>query len=121
MPERQIDLVYRLLDSQLLDVNGRRCGRVDDFELEGGPGEPVRVVHILSGHGAWAARLPRRWRDLGRRVFGTEIFGENVVRVPWSEVADVDQSIHLRKPAGDLGLGRGDERWGTVLGRLPGS
>lgn len=116
-----MDLVYRLLDSQLIDVEGRRCGRVDDLELDGGPGEPVHVVHILSGHGAWAARLPRRWRRLGRKVFGEEVFGDNVVRVPWSEVERIDESIHLRKPAGDLGLGRGDERLGGVMGRLPGA
>jgi hypothetical protein len=54
-------------------------------------------------------------------VFGEEVFGDNVVRVPWSEVERIDESIHLRKPAGDLGLGRGDERLGGVMGRLPGA
>jgi sporulation protein YlmC with PRC-barrel domain len=119
MAKGKIDLVYRLLDSQLVDVEGRRCGRLDDLELDGAPGEPVHVAHILSGRGAWPARLPRSWRRLGRKVFGEEVFGDNVVRVPWGDVEDIDESIHLRKPASDLGLGRGDERLSRVVGRLP--
>ena len=121
MASEEVDLVYRLLDSQLLDVDGRRCGRLDDIELEGGPGEPVYVLHLLSGRGAWARRLPRRLWRWGRKVFGEEVVGENVARVPWSEVEGVDDTVNLRQPARELGLGRGDDRWGEIVGRWPGA
>lgn len=119
MPEREVDLVYRLLDSQLLDVDGRRCGRADDLEIEGGPGEPAHVLHILSGHGAWPNRLPRRLRRWGRKAFGPEVIGDTVARVPWSEVEDVDDTINLRQPAAELGLARGDDRLARAMGKLP--
>ena len=42
-----------ILDHQLLDKDGRRCGNVDDLALEGGAGEALEVVAILSGPGVW--------------------------------------------------------------------
>jgi hypothetical protein len=119
MAGREIDLVYRLLDSQLLDVDGRRCGRADDMELEGAPGEPTYLLHLLSGHGAWPPRLPRRLRRWGRKAFGAEVVGETVIRVPWSEVEGFDDTINLRRPAGELGLAQGDLRLAPAMRKLP--
>jgi hypothetical protein len=48
-----IDLGLNLLDHQLLDAEGRRCGKVDDLALEGGPGEELQLAAILSGPGVW--------------------------------------------------------------------
>ena len=111
MREREMDLVYRVLDDQILDVDDRRCGRVDDLELDGDVGGPLYLDAILSGRGAWAARLPRGFpRRLGERIFGKRVLGGNVDRVPWSEVADVDTAVHLRGKARELGLGEGDRR-----------
>ena len=45
-----------LLDHQLLDADGRRCGKVDDIALEGAPGGDFEVVAILCGPGVWRAR-----------------------------------------------------------------
>ena len=60
MREDEMDLVYRVLDDQLVDATGRRCGRVDDLEIDARFGEPAYVTRILSGPGAWPGRLPRR-------------------------------------------------------------
>src|SRR5258705_7830443 len=86
---RQIDLVYRVLDEQLVDVDGRRCGRVDDLEFEGDVGAPPRLYAILSGSGTWHRRVPRRLRPLAARVFGRGVVGRDVIRVPWEQVDDV--------------------------------
>jgi sporulation protein YlmC with PRC-barrel domain len=94
----QIDLALKVLDHQLLDGNGRRCGNVDDLEIDGGPGEEPRVTAIVVG------------RRRGKKV-----------RVPWEEVADVDAGIVLRKPAEEYGLGRGDDRVRTWIEKLPGA
>ena len=51
-----LDLGLGILDHQLLDSEGRRCGNVDDLEIEGGPGETPRVVAILSGPDVWRSR-----------------------------------------------------------------
>jgi hypothetical protein len=117
----RMDLVYRVLDEQLVDVEGRRCGRADDLEFEGELGEPPRLAFVLSGSGAWHRRLPRKLRGLGARVFGSGLVGHDLIRVPWSEVESIDTVIHLKGKARDLGLGQGDDRTGRMVERLPDS
>jgi sporulation protein YlmC with PRC-barrel domain len=110
----EIDLGLGVLDHQLMDSEGRRCGNVDDLELEGvATGEP-RVVAILTG--------PPAWR--GRGVFGrlaARIARGELVRVPWGEVAAIKACVHLRKPAKELRLGRGDDRLRPWIEKIPGS
>ena len=71
-PPDLMDLAYRILDDQLVDVDGRRCGRADDLEFEGGLGDPPRLHAILSGSGTWHRRLPRRCATRGR-IFGRSV------------------------------------------------
>ena len=116
-----MDLSYRVLDDQLVDVEGRRCGRADDLEFDGDLGEPPRLQGIESGSGVWRRRLPRRLRPLGERVFGRGVVGHDVIRVPWEEVEDVGTVVKLRAKARDLGLGKGDDRMAKRLEKLPDS
>jgi sporulation protein YlmC with PRC-barrel domain len=111
-----IFVVHRLLDEQLLDSEGRRCGRVDDIELRG---SPPRIAALLVGVGLYPRRLPRGIRRLARRLAGPETWGSNAVRIPWEEVDQIGATVRLRKKAEELGLGEGDdpERW--MVGRLP--
>ena len=118
----RMDLVYRVLDDQLVDVEGRRCGRVDDLEFDGEVGgPPPRLTWILSGSGAWHRRLPRPLRSIGARVFGGGVVGEDLIRVPWSEVDKIETVVDLKAKARDLGLGKGDDRWADLVGKLPDS
>jgi sporulation protein YlmC with PRC-barrel domain len=110
-----IDLGLNLLDHQLLDSEDRRCGKVDDLALEGGPGEELELVAILCGPGVWRSRAgligrAAAWLGGGRRV-----------RIPWDEVAGVGSHVKLRKRAEELGLGGGDDRLRPYLERIPGS
>ena len=115
----QMDLVYRVLDDQLVDVDGRRCGRVDDLEFEGDLGAPPRLRAILSGPGAWHRRLPRPLRPLAERVLGSGVLGRDVARVPWEEVEEVGSVVRLKAKARDLGLGSGDDHLAARIVRLP--
>jgi sporulation protein YlmC with PRC-barrel domain len=117
--EDRMDLVYRVLDDQLVDVDGRRCGRVDDLEIDGEVGGPAYVSSILSGSGTWPQRMPRRLRRLGMRIFGKAVVGRNLMRVPWSQVEDIDTAITLRAPARELGLAQGDDHLAPLIERLP--
>jgi sporulation protein YlmC with PRC-barrel domain len=103
-----------LLDRQLLDSEGRRCGKVDDVALEGAPGGPLEIVAILSG----SAVLRRRAPIAGRlaSLFG----GDGRVRVPWDEVVEFGAHVKLRKTASEYGLGRGDDRLKTFIAKIPG-
>jgi len=115
----RIDLVYRVFDEQLVDVDGRRCGRVDDLEFEGDIGDPPRLHAILSGSGTWHRRLPRPLRALGERIFGVGVSGRDVIHVPWTQVDDISSVVRLKVKARELGLGQGDERNAMLVGKLP--
>jgi sporulation protein YlmC with PRC-barrel domain len=112
---KQIDIGLNVLDHQLLDKDGRRCGNVDDLAIEGGAGEVPEVVAILCGPGYWAERAGRigalaGWIGGGRRV-----------RVPWRDVRKVDSAIELKQSATELGLGRGDDRLRPYADKIPGA
>ena len=112
---KQIDIGLHVLDHQLLDEAGRRCGNVDDLAIEGGVGEVPEVTAILCGPGYWGQRAG--WA--GR--FAGWIGGGRRVRVPWSEVAKVDSAIELKHGATELGLGRGDDRLRPYVDKIPGA
>ena len=112
---KTIDLGLNLLDHQLLDAEGRRCGKVDDIALEGGPGEDLEVVAILCGPGVWRARAGL----IGR--IAAWLGGGGRVRVPWENVDGVDSHVKLRSRAQELGLGRGDDRLRPYIEKIPGS
>jgi sporulation protein YlmC with PRC-barrel domain len=112
---KTIDLGLNLLDHQLLDADGRRCGKVDDIALEGAPGGNFEVVAILCGPGVWRARAG----VIGR--IAAWLGGGGRVRIPWDEVADVSSHVKLHKRAEELGLGRGDDRLRPYIAKIPGS
>jgi sporulation protein YlmC with PRC-barrel domain len=116
MREDQFEIAYRLLDSELIDTDGRRCGRVDDLEIEGEAGSPAHVSAILCGPGAFSARMPRRLRRLSSRLMG-----EDLVRVPWDAVQDIAEVVRLKGRGEELGLGSGDTAAARIVARLPGS
>ncbi len=110
-----LDLGLNVLDHQLLDRDERRCGKVDDLALEGGPGEELVVTAILSGPDVWR----RRSRFLGRLAAWIGRGGRH--RVPWEEVEMVGPHVQLKRAAKELGLGAGDDRLRPFFERIPGS
>jgi hypothetical protein len=112
---KTINLGLNVLDHQLLDSDDRRCGKVDDIALEGGPGEDLEVVAILCGPGVWRARA-----GLIGRV-ASWLGGGGRVRIPWGEVVEVDSHVKLRKGAEVYELGRGDDRLRPYIAKIPGS
>jgi sporulation protein YlmC with PRC-barrel domain len=119
--DERMDLAYRVLDDQLVDADGRRCGRVDDLEFTGGPGDELYLSAILAGRGVWPARLPRPLRRLGARWLGPLVWGSTARRVPWEEVEEVTARVVLRGRAEDLGLAGGDLELAPIVGKLPGA
>ncbi|WP_320671349.1 PRC-barrel domain-containing protein [Patulibacter defluvii] len=121
LAEERVDLAYRILDDQLIDVDGRRCGKVDDLELAGEPGEPLVVSAILTGPAVRRARLPLRVARWLERRRGPLVWGGNALRVPWEQVESITTRVLLRGQAEDLGLAGGDLELSPVIGRLPGA
>jgi hypothetical protein len=109
----EVDIALGVLDHQLVDSEGRNCGKVDDLEISGLDGGAPEVTEILAGGNAWRSR--GRLGRVAARLSGT------AVHVPWSEVAELTSVVTLKRPARELRLGRGDERWARLIGKLPGS
>ncbi len=114
MSATDVDLALGILDHQLVDSDGRRCGNVDDLELEGVREGSPRVSAILTGPPVWRGR---GW--LGR--LAALLARGQTVRVPWNEVERIDSAVHLKRTARELRLGRGDDRARSWVARIPGS
>jgi hypothetical protein len=110
-----IDLGLNVLDHQLVDSEERRCGKVDDLALEGGPGEELRVTAILCGPGVWRARAGL----IGR--IASWLGGGGRSSIPWAEIEEIRSHVKLRKRAPELGLGRGDDRLQPYIAKIPGA
>ena len=108
-----VDLALGILDHQLVDSDANNCGKVDDLEITGLDGDSPEVEEILVGGNAWRSR--GRLGRLAARVSG------NAVHVPWREVDAVSSVVTLRRPAAELRLNRGDDRWAALIRKLPGS
>jgi len=109
----EVDIALGILDHQLVDGDGRNCGKVDDLEIAGLAGGSPEVVEIVVGGNAWKTR--GRLGRLAAKLSG------NAVHVPWTEVESVSSVVKLKRPAAELRLNRGDERWAGLVRRLPGS
>lgn len=119
-PDR-LDAGFHLLDRQLVDVDGRLVGKVDDLELLETDGM-VEISAILSGPGALGPRLGGRlgawvaavWRRL--HPDAEPLPG----RVPIEDVCGLDSAVHLRRSRAELDI-EGFEGWAEakIVSRLP--
>ena len=107
-----VDLALGILDHQLVDAEGRHCGKVDELELGSLQAGTPEVVEILVGGNAW------RTRGLLGRLAAW--FAGDAVHLPWSEVESVSSVVKLKRTAAELRLNRGDERWSRLFTKLPG-
>ena len=113
---QKLDLARGILDHQIVDSEGRRCGKVDDLDLDVPSGERAYVTALLVG--------PRYWRQRVRGPVGrllARLGGGRGTKVPWDAVERVRSAVELSSAAGELGLGRGDDRARPLVERIPGS
>jgi sporulation protein YlmC with PRC-barrel domain len=108
----QLDLALALLDQELVDSHGRRCGRVDDVDLT--DGEPPAVRALLIGPESRSRRVRGPVGLLLRLLDrGDEI------EIPWRAVEDITHVVKLKKPARELRLTAQDDRLRPWLEKVP--
>jgi hypothetical protein len=118
-----MDLVRDLLDTGLIDREGRRLGRVDGVLLELRANRPPRVVAMESGlftmarrlHPAlarWLRRLAARWSPVPLRS----------VRLPMAVCRDIGVDVDVDVDARDDPKLLRFEKWlgRHVIGKIPG-
>ena len=110
----RLDIAQELLDRQLIDSEGARCGMVDEVELEGSPGATLRVRALLVGPRALARRLPALLRPLVR-------FPARTVRIPFEGISFSHGHVVLPRRAREYGLMALEERIGRYVRRMPGN
>ncbi len=126
MAGRVLHPALALLDRQLVDREGRLCGKVDDVELTEPDAAGQRyVAAILSGPGALATRLghPKLGGWLRRQVaFDFPTDRDDPVRIPIAHVADIGNHVTLSLDASEVATAAG-ERWvrDHIISHIPGS
>ncbi|HET7929253.1 MAG TPA: hypothetical protein VFM40_06835 [Actinomycetota bacterium] len=119
-----MDAGLQLLDRQVIDVEGRMAGKVDDLDLEYSdePGAPPRVAAILLGPGALAPRIAGRLGEWISAVYGRVAEEPHPNAVSFGVVKRIDNHVELALPRDDLGI-MGLEDWVRthVISKIPGS
>jgi hypothetical protein len=122
---RVVDAGLELLDRQMIDINERMAGNVDDLELTSpSEGGPPFVTAILAGPGALARRI-------GGHIGGTiasiherlqERGVEGPARISFGAVTSIGSDVRLSVSRKDLEIHR-FERWArdTIIAKIPGS
>ena len=124
MAGRTIDAGLRLLDRQLVDVEGRFAGKVDDLEFTWPDGGAPYVSAILTGPGSLASRVGGRlgaWiESVHHRLHPSETPGP--ASISWGVVHEVGSAILLSAPKSALEVERFEE-WTRdhVISKIPGS
>lgn len=111
-----LHLARDLLDSQLVDVNGRPFGKADGVVLEVPAHGPPRVVALETGAATRLARLPR-WLT---RPFGRWTARADTTRILLADVLAVGREVRVRADATRTPAWRVEARLARWLSRIPG-
>jgi sporulation protein YlmC with PRC-barrel domain len=122
---RSFDAGLSLLDRQVIDVEGRMAGKVDDLELEfPADGRPPFVSAILTGPGALAHRIggrPGVWiESIHARLQESDAEGPGTIS--FGAVQRITSAIELAVHRDDLQTMR-FEAWvrDRIISRIPGA
>ena len=95
-------LVADFLDEQLVDVTGKRAGRIDGIVLELREGKPPRVTFVETSPITLLARFSRRLAE--RYAAFDRRFGKGrcvPFRIPWSRIERTGESCRFDMDAND--------------------
>lgn len=121
---RSVDVNFDLLDRQIVDVDDRNLGRVDDLRLEmPEDGGRPRVTGLLVGPEALGSRFGSR---LGRWIAGVGRLRRGSwepLEIPLDLVDGIGNFVHLRVRWDHEALRSGSRSWfaAHLIERIPGS
>ena len=111
---RRLYGALHLLDRQIVDVDGRLAGKVDDVELEPSEdGDTFHVVAILSGPGALGPRMGGRFGRFVAAVHRRLAEEPRPARLSFGAVTEVDNHVTVGLKRDDLESNRAEE-WTRV-------
>lgn len=120
----EVDAYYELLDRQIVDVNGRMLGKVDDLEVQQRDDGRIFVTGILTGPGAHGPRVggalgsiaTASWSRLSGRP------ADAPRRIDMDRVTELDTVVRLDIDRGSVDID-GFEVWmrERIISALPGA
>lgn len=116
-----MNLVRDLLDTQVVDRNGRLLGRVDGIVLENGTHNAPRLAAILIGPTALGFRLHPtlgRWIAAAERAWGLP--RQRPVRIDAVHIVGIGRRIKTDVAASDTAAYSVEHRVRAWLARIPG-
>ncbi len=108
-----------VLDEQLFDRHGTRCGKADGIVLALRSGRPPQVLAIEAGGPAPVRRL---WKPLARLLLrAVRRWGlREPYRIPWDRVKETGLKVVVDIDAAGTPLMRWEDRVrATIIGRIP--
>src|SRR5689334_9448603 len=115
-------IVGDLLDTQVVDRNGREIGRVDSVILEYRDDGSARISAIEIGFISFARRLHPfigRCARAIETILGVE--GERPVRIPWSKVISFENDIKVDLTATETPVSALEQRARKIVSSIPGA
>lgn len=114
--KRTLPLIPLLLNAQILDKDGNQCGKVDDIELTGAVGKPVKITAVLVGVSAWNGKHKGFVRSLIAKIAGEQ----QTIRIPWKDIAENIPTMRLTKKGKELGFWERENKLEKWLAKIPG-
>lgn len=118
-----LDAGFQLLDRQIVDVDGRMAGKVDDLlvEFSEEPHTQPRVVAIMLGPGALAPRIAGRFGASIAAAYGRATEEPRPHQISFGVVKRIDNHVELVLPRDELGImGPEEWVWTQVISKIPG-
>ena len=109
-----MDLIRDILDTDVLDRNGRAMGKLDGIVAELRPGRPPLLKAIELGLPIKARRLHPRLGWMVSRWFTS-------TRVLWTDIEEIGMDAKLKLDARDTPALALEERIRRILIRIPGA
>jgi sporulation protein YlmC with PRC-barrel domain len=117
-----VDVVHDLLDTAVVDRNGREMGRVDSIVVDVRDDAPPRITGLEIGPAVLASRVMPM---LGRIVAGIEhAFGVDEgrpLRIPVSKILGITHHVKVDIAAGQTSAGAVEHLLRRWVSRIPGS
>jgi hypothetical protein len=122
---RVLYAALHLLDHQLVDREGRLCGKLEDLELETNSEGTTYVTAILTGPGTLWERFGRRRIATWLRSYTPTVFEgaePDPGRLPMWRVSDIGPAIHINASRDEIATAA-VEHWvrDHIIAHVPGS
>jgi sporulation protein YlmC with PRC-barrel domain len=117
-----MDVARDVLDTNVVDRNGREMGRVDGILLDQQAGRPLRLAAIVIGPAALGDRLHPAVGRIVRRIekrFGLD--PNRPVHIDFADIDSVEDKVRLRLTVGETAVEAVEQRLRAWVVRLPGA